>query len=163
MNINIQKLSEGIHELSEDISIEELGLTDAVKADGEVKVNAFVDKFEDSFRIKVNVKADLIEQCDKCLKEYKSQFDENGEQIYQVGKGEYEDDDIEVLPDNTKEIELSELINEVFLINRPIQKTCKENCKGLCPDCGKNLNHTTCNCKSERIDPRLEKLKSLIK
>ena len=163
MNINIQKLSEGLHELSEDLSIENLGLTEAVKADGEVKVNAFVDKFEDSFRIKVNVKADLIEQCDKCLKEYKLQFDENGEQIYQVGKGEYEDDDIEVLPDNTKEIELSKLINEVFLINRPIQKTCKEDCKGLCPECGKNLNHTTCNCKNERIDPRLEKLKSLIK
>jgi len=163
MNINIQKISEGIHEVSEEISTEEIQLPQSVKTAGNIKVNAFVDKFEDSFRIKVNVKTELVEQCDKCLKEFKSQFDENGEQIYQVGKGEYEDDDIEVLPDNTKEIELNNLINEVFLINRPIQKICQEDCKGLCPDCGKNLNQTTCNCKNERIDPRLEKLKSLIK
>jgi len=163
MNINIQKISEGIHEVSEEISAEELRLPHSVKTVGNIKVNAIVDKFEDSFRIKVNVKTELVEQCDKCLEEFDSQFDENGEQIYQVGRGEYEDDDIEVLPDNTKEIELNELINEVFLINRPIQNTCKEDCKGLCPDCGKNLNQTTCNCKNERIDPRLEKLKSLIK
>ena len=163
MNINIQKISEGIHEVSEEISAEELRFPHSVKAVGNIKVNAIVDKFEDSFRIKVNVKTELVEQCDKCLEEFDSQFDENGEQIYQVGRGEYEDDDIEVLPDNTKEIELNELINEVFLINRPIQNTCKEDCKGLCPDCGKNLNQTTCNCKNERIDPRLEKLKSLIK
>lgn len=163
MKVNIQKLSEGIHEVSEEVSAEDLGLSQNIKTSENLVVNAFVDRFEDSFRVKLNVKADLIEQCDKCLADYKSQFDENGEQIYQVGKGEYEDDDIEVLPDNTRELDLSNLINEVFLINRPIQNTCKEDCRGLCPDCGKNLNLTTCDCKSERIDPRLEKLKSLIK
>ena len=163
MKVNIQKLSEGIHEVSEEVSAEDLGLSQNIKTSENLVVNAFVDRFEDSFRVKLNVKADLIEQCDKCLADYKSQFDENGEQIYQVGKGEYEDDDIEVLPDNTRELDLSNLINEVFLINRPIQKTCKEDCLGLCPDCGKNLNLTTCDCKSERIDPRLEKLKLLIK
>ena len=91
MNINIQKLSEGIHEVSEELSAEELGLIPAVKSGKKIEINAFVDKFENSFRIKVNVKSELIEQCDKCLEEYKSQFDENGEQIYQLGKGEYED------------------------------------------------------------------------
>jgi DUF177 domain-containing protein len=163
MKVNIQKLSEGIHEVSEEIETEDLGLSQIFNTSGNLVLKAFVDKFEDSFRIKLNVKSTLIEQCDKCLEEFKTEIDESGEQIYQVGEGEYEDDDIEVLPGNTKEIDLSKLINEVFLINRPIQKTCKEDCRGLCPDCGKNLNQATCNCKSERIDPRLEKLKSLIK
>ena len=114
MKVNIQKLSEGIHEVSEEVSAEDLGLSQNIKTSENLVVNAFVDRFEDSFRVKLNVKADLIEQCDKCLADYKSQFDENGEQIYQVGKGEYEDDDIEVLPDNTRELDLSNLINEVF-------------------------------------------------
>ncbi|MCK5032389.1 MAG: DUF177 domain-containing protein [Calditrichia bacterium] len=163
MKINIQKLSEGIHEVSEEISAEDLGLSQTVKTVGKLKLNAFVDKFEDSFRIKLNIIVDLIERCDKCLEEFNAEIDESGEQIYQVGEGDYTDDDIEVLPDNTREIDLSKLIIEVFLINRPIQKICREDCRGLCPDCGKNLNQTTCSCKSERIDPRLEKLKSLIK
>jgi len=163
MKVNIQKLSEGIHEVSEELSAEDLGLSQSIKTSENLELNAFVDKFEDSFRIKLNIKAKLIEQCDKCLEEFSIEIDESGEQIYQVGEGDYTDDDIEVLPDNTREIDLSKLINEVFLINRPIQKICREDCRGLCPDCGKSLNQTTCNCKSERIDPRLEKLKSLIK
>jgi len=163
MKVNIQKLSEGLHEVSEEISAEDLGFTEAVKVLGNLKVNAFVDKFEDSFRVKLNIKMDVIEQCDKCLEEFNSGFDETGEQIYQIGEGEFTDDDIEILPKNTREIDLSKLINEVFLINSPIQKICMENCRGLCPNCGKDLNKTTCDCKHESIDPRLEKLKSLIK
>ena len=163
MKINIQKLSEGIHEISEEISTEDLLLSKEIQSTGLLSIHAVVDRFEDSFRVKLNIKADLTEQCDRCLVEFNSSLEENGEQIYQLGKNDYEDEDIEILPENTKEIDLNSLINEVFLINRPIQNTCKEDCKGLCPDCGKNLNQTTCNCKNERIDPRLEKLKSLIK
>jgi uncharacterized protein len=163
MKVNIQRLSEGIHEVSEEISVEELGLSQPIKVLGNLKVNASVDRFEESFRVKLNIQAELIDQCDKCLEEFNFHFNETGEQIYQVGKGEYEDDDIEVLPDNAREIDLSKLINEVFLINRPIQRICKDSCRGLCPDCGKNLNEATCDCKHESIDPRLEKLKSLIK
>lgn len=162
MKVNIQKLSEGIYEVSEEISVEELGLSQELKTLGDLKLSIFVDKFDNSFRVKLNIKADLIEQCDKCLEEFGAKFNESGEQIYQVGRNEFEDDDIEVLPDNTKEIDLSKLINEVFLINRPIQKTCKEDCCGLCTVCGKNLNKSTCNCKIDGIDPRFEKLKSLI-
>lgn len=163
MKVNIQRISEGIHEISEVISTEDLRPSPEFKVTNQILISGAVDRFEDSFRVKLNIKADLLEQCDRCLTEYKSHFEESGEQIYQLGKGEYEDDDIEVLPENTKELDLSKLINEVFLINRPIQKTCKEDCRGLCPDCGVNLNDSTCNCKNERIDPRLEKLKSLIK
>ena len=163
MKVNIQRFSEGIHEVSEEISAEDLGLSQAIKISGNLKVNALVDKFEESFRVKLNIKVEVIDQCDKCLEEFKSSFDETGEQIFQVGEGEFEDDDIEILPKNTKELDLSNLINEVFLINRPIQKICTESCKGLCPICGKDLNKTSCDCKNESIDPRLEKLKSLIK
>ena len=163
MKINIQKLSEGIHEISEEISTEDLLLSKEIQSTGLLSIHAVVDRFEDSFRVKLNIKADLTEQCDRCLVEFNSSLEENGEQIYQLGKNDYEDDDIEILPENTKEIDLNSLINEVFLINRPIQTICKEDCLGLCPSCGINLNKSNCNCKEERIDPRLEKLKSLIK
>jgi uncharacterized protein len=163
MKVNIQKLSEGLHEISEELSAADLGLSEQVNITGKLNINAFVDKFEESFRVRLNIKADMIEQCDKCLEEFDSHFDESGEQIYQVGESDYEDDDIELLPYNTRELDLSNLINEVFLINRPIQNICKEDCRGLCPECGKKLNEATCNCRNERIDPRLEKLKSLIK
>ena len=163
MKVNIQNISEGIYENSEELSSEEIELSEPVDFIGKLLVNVFVDNFEDSYRIKIGIKTELKQQCDRCLENYKSMFDATGEQIYQIGTGDYEDDDIEILPKNTKEIDLNNLINEVFLINRPIQNTCNDDCRGLCADCGKNLNKTTCNCKQESIDPRLEKLKTLIK
>ena len=39
---------------------------------------------------------------------------------------------------------------------------CKPDCKGLCPECGANLNHTTCNCADQAVDPRLAQLKELL-
>jgi uncharacterized protein len=163
MKINIQKLSEGIHELSEEISAADLSIPSKIKPVGNLRIHAFVDKFEDSFRVKLKINAKLKEHCDKCLVEFDSVFDQEGERIYHLGKAEFEDDEIEILPDNTKEIDLSDLINEVFLINRPIQITCKEDCRGLCPNCGTNLNKSSCSCGEKSIDPRLEKLKLFIK
>ena len=39
---------------------------------------------------------------------------------------------------------------------------CKPDCKGLCPQCGKNLNEGKCGCSARQVDPRLEILKKLI-
>ena len=47
-------------------------------------------------------------------------------------------------------------------IELPFRLLCREDCKGLCPVCGANLNEMTCNCNTKQIDPRLEKLKMLL-
>ncbi len=39
---------------------------------------------------------------------------------------------------------------------------CDENCKGICPNCGADLNAGTCRCDKQEIDPRLEVLKKLL-
>ena len=41
----------------------------------------------------------------------------------------------------------------------PTKVLCREDCKGLCPSCGKNLNEGSCSCGNENIDPRLEALR----
>ncbi|MDD2220922.1 MAG: DUF177 domain-containing protein [Clostridia bacterium] len=55
----------------------------------------------------------------------------------------------------------TEVLQRIFL-ELPMKALCKEDCKGLCPDCGINLNLDSCNCAAEKIDPRLEKLKDFI-
>jgi uncharacterized protein len=61
------------------------------------------------------------------------------------------------------ELAIEELIQEVVRIEYPLQHICGLECKGLCPRCGVNLNHESCQCENEDIDPRLEKLKNLFK
>jgi len=163
MKVNIQKLTEGIHEVWEEVSAEELTLPVDIQFPNKLKIHVIIDKFEESFRFKVKVICDLVEQCDRCLTEYTSRIDETIEQIYQLGQGDYESDEIEIIPESSKEIDISSLIIDVFLLNRPIQRICKEDCLGLCPTCGMNLNVEKCKCENVTIDPRLEKLKSLLK
>ena len=58
--------------------------------------------------------------------------------------------------------DLSQAIEETLVLNIPMVPLCRENCSGLCPVRGQNLNHGSCSCKVDTIDPRLEKLRELL-
>ncbi len=60
------------------------------------------------------------------------------------------------------ELDLNELLYSDIILELPTKYICKEDCKGLCSQCGKNLNSESCDCKKNQLDPRLEALKSLI-
>lgn len=59
-------------------------------------------------------------------------------------------------------VDLGPLIRQESIINRPMQPLCKDDCNGLCIECGANLNTDPCKCEIDDIDPRLAALKSLI-
>lgn len=56
-------------------------------------------------------------------------------------------------------VELKEYVEEDILLAMPYVLQCKPDCKGLCTQCGNNLNESSCDCQVETIDLRLEKLK----
>jgi uncharacterized protein len=59
------------------------------------------------------------------------------------------------------EIDLAEVVREQILLDLPEQVYCSDDCKGLCPKCGSNLNLIDCNCIFSEIDPRWAALKGL--
>ena len=60
-----------------------------------------------------------------------------------------------------EEADLDEILNAAFVLNMDSQLLCREDCKGLCSRCGKDLNEGPCGCKQE-IDPRLAVLAQLL-
>lgn len=58
-------------------------------------------------------------------------------------------------------LELDDVLREQLLLAIPLKTVCREECKGLCPHCGKNLNVEACSCKPEISDPRWDALKKL--
>lgn len=72
-------------------------------------------------------------------------------------------EDDEVILYSGKEIELDDIIISNFLMNVPVKYLCRDDCKGLCPICGADLNETTCGCSKDTMDPRLEKLAEIMK
>jgi uncharacterized protein len=60
-------------------------------------------------------------------------------------------------------LELEDLLREQILLALPLKTVCGENCKGLCPHCGKNLNVEQCSCEQPLEDPRWAALKDIRK
>lgn len=59
-------------------------------------------------------------------------------------------------------LDLAPLIRELSLLATPMQVYCREACKGICEQCGQNLNEGVCDCEVDDIDPRLAGLKALL-
>ena len=59
-------------------------------------------------------------------------------------------------------LDLSEAIRQNVILAIPMKQLCHEDCAGLCPKCGHNLNEGACDCPSQEIDPRWAKLLKLI-
>lgn len=59
-------------------------------------------------------------------------------------------------------VDISELVRQLLVLNAPSRSICSEECEGLCPHCGKNLNVAHCNCERDEIDPRLAPLRELL-
>lgn len=71
------------------------------------------------------------------------------------------DEDLEFSLYEGDEIDLSPLIREQLLLSLPTRPLCREDCRGLCPRCGANLNYSQCGCAAEAGDLRLAILRTL--
>ena len=56
---------------------------------------------------------------------------------------------------------LEDTLREQVLLALPLKTVCREECKGLCPKCGRNLNEGACSCEDEEEDPRWAALKEI--
>jgi uncharacterized protein len=81
-----------------------------------------------------------------------------------TGEGEREvgEDDLATAFYRDGMLDLIELIREQFVLALPMKPLCTDACRGLCPQCGTNLNKTQCGCAPKWEDPRLAPLKSLL-
>ena len=76
-----------------------------------------------------------------------------------------EEERIEALDESSfiqnKELDTDKLLHNEVLINWPMWVLCKEDCKGICSICGKNLNHGTCDCDHTDLDPRMAQIRDI--
>jgi uncharacterized protein len=146
-----------------ELGAETVRLTDAVRARGEIKKGIVETKVSGEIRVFARL------ECTRCLTEVEQKLEFPFEAAF-VAPEHYteaveaelsgEDLDVSILEGNG--IDLAELVREQILLNLPEQVFCRDDCRGLCPKCGANLNLTaTCGCEEKEIDPRWAALKDL--
>ena len=100
-------------------------------------------------------------QCARCAEPVDGEMNFSFEKDIANG-GVDEDNDDYIFVKNQK-IDLAEPLEEELLLVLPAKTLCRDDCRGLCPKCGKNLNLGDCDCERSQGDPRLAVLKTLLK
>ena len=98
--------------------------------------------------------------CDRCAKPFQRDKTVEYETLLAFELANGESDDIVEL-NREGELELDELMQEVFLLEMDTKNLCSQDCKGLCTGCGVDLNVERCRCKRETA-PRLAVLAQLL-
>ena len=88
---------------------------------------------------------------------YRGPLTGGGEEEHALGVEEL---DVDFLHEDL--VDVKELIRENILLALPVKPLCREGCRGLCPQCGMNLNEGTCRCPSGSPDPRWRSLERLL-
>ena len=115
---------------------------------GEIKIVGEVEDVGKSFVVRGRIECKKIFICDRCL----AQATEN--QVHEFAE---EFDKAEAIDDV---IDVSELLRDELIAAQPMKNLCREDCKGLCPECGANLNEGECGCEKFIFDPRLAALEN---
>jgi len=145
-----------------DLETEGISIAGVVKAVGEVTTNSAKTTVTGSIKAPVEV------GCTRCLTDVKQdldivfQVDFVGKELFPESKEvhlESSELDTDLIEGN--ELDLTQVVREQILLNLPETVLCRDECKGICPTCGKDLNEGECQCGGEDIDPRWAALKDL--
>jgi len=170
MRIELASLEEGRGDFSHAYQPQDLQLDDervtlcgATELQGKIKGSgreAVVDGHVDSC-VQVN--------CDRCLKAIQFPVSSDFSLEYITG-GDYEESQVAELTEDLmsvsvfdgESIDLDQIVKEQILLAVPARALCKDDCLGICPECGNDRNAGECDCETKEVDPRWSALKDLM-
>ncbi len=125
----------------------------------EFDINGEVSKSGNTIVIDFTIKGEIEYECARCLDSVFRNFEKQlHKTVIRTSPMDSEDEDWYLSEDHL--LNLDQIVVDEIVMDLPYQTVCSKDCKGLCPNCGVDLNHETCSCKDEKIDPRLEILKN---
>ena len=140
---------------------------DGVQNVESVEVDLAIQKAGEEFYCQGEVAARVTLECARCLALFEMEVNNSVDFIvcstdmHDAHRKEALDDEDYVLLDHYQRADLTEIVRQAILLAVSLKPLCSEDCKGLCAQCGKNLNDGPCGCKTEVIDERWAALKKL--
>ncbi|GAB4185093.1 MAG: DUF177 domain-containing protein [Calditrichia bacterium] len=165
MKIPILHLEDGSHHFDGVIEKGTLDFYESGHYPHDIRVSVDMSKFKENITCKIHLETEAKFACDRCLEEFTRGFEDNFEILFHIGPGDFnpEEDDVVLVSPETKEIDFDERIIESLVLGVPMKSLCKEDCKGICPHCGVDLNKGACRCPASSVDPRWDELRKLLK
>jgi uncharacterized protein len=168
LSLNLRKIRTAEERFEQVYAPDQVGQEEDFRVAEPVALAFDIFKDKQQFRLTGRVKTMLELPCSRCLEPYTLPVDQTFDLRYQPhaqnageGEREIEEDDLTTAFYENDEIDLGQLIREQFYLALPMKPLCGDDCKGLCPVCGANLNRDACGCRLDWEDPRLAALKEL--
>ncbi len=163
MQINISNLAQGIHSYSLEATADELQAGQGFASP--IKVELTLDKGARQILLDAAIPGATGHFiCDRCLEEFDRVVQSGYKKVYYTRDIEAADltkDDLEVLTPDTNIIDITNDVRDALMLAVPLKLLCREDCAGLCPRCGRNLNSGPCGCAPTPPDSRWEPLARL--
>ena len=110
------------------------------------------------------VAASVVFECSRCLEECECKVRGQLDLILLVGQGKRGEDQVQSesllrVPAGQKYADITDAVRSEVLLRFPLKPLCRDDCKGLCPECGANLNVKQCSCRAVGHDTRWDALK----
>ena len=172
MRIEVESLTEAgrpvesVHEPGRlDLEDEQVRLVSPARLEGRARRKG------EEVRLSGKITAEVEIDCDRCLTPTRAPLEVEFDTSFipsEVAAGAPEN--VELLAEDMGlaayeggEVDLDELVREQILLALPTRRLCREECRGLCPHCGADLNAGDCSCERGEVDPRWAALADLKK
>lgn len=128
-----------------------------------VRVSGSVTNVGKGFLVKARLRCECELECTRCLVPFRYALEPELEEMYYPErlKGSKPEGEDVANWFSGDVLDLTDAIRENLQLALPMKLLCREDCKGLCPTCGRNLNEGPCACKREDVDPRWAPLEAL--
>ena len=133
-----------------------------------VAVTAGVTRAESRYTIETRVKGEIRADCHRCLAHFAMPVEVTFDLVLNRGEGVpppegIEEDDFVAIPAlREARYDILPRVREALILEIPIKLLCREDCKGVCPKCGGDLNEGDCGCGPVPGDPRWGALKKFL-
>jgi DUF177 domain-containing protein len=127
-----------------------------ISADQPVEIDATLERISDGIVVRGTIHAHWDAVCSRCLTPVAGEATVHVDELFEPHPLEGE---TYRLDDDT--VDLEPLVRDALVFELPAAPLCNPDCAGLCPTCGADRNTTTCDCRTEDLDPRWAALRSL--
>jgi uncharacterized protein len=135
---------------------------------GEIDWRGEVARTSTGFILTAEIRYSQVLECPRCLGRSPSEVEAQVELLIQpksnepmVGELELEESDLGLLFLEGEILDTDPILQEQIQLNIPMRQLCRQDCAGLCPQCGIDRNVETCDCDDEVVDPRWAALAGL--
>jgi len=160
----LAEIRQGIAEFDflSDLAELQVGMPGAERRKAEIKAQVTV--LDDNFLVDLTVRNEGDFVCDRCGEPHSKTVQGRVRTLFIDSGGDEEregNEEVRILPPEARAIDILQDAVDALLLAVPVKILCREDCMGLCPNCGRNLNDGPCSCRPESEETRWDALKNI--